>query len=141
MKLDEPIHNILLDIRQEIAEEEGIDLSIEELFEICNSQFVGGRIAVTKRLSFSFDYIGTFVMKNKDAYLKSVQSVHALKGTIPEEEYQKIVMDKRIANKGATNGSNLDLITDIAGLPSDVATPNYLKAISEMVKQVIEDES
>ena len=141
MQLDGVITDILHDIQQELAEEEGIEISIEELFTICNSQFVGGRIAVNKRLSFFFDYIGTFVMKNKDAYIKSVKDLESLKGTIPEEEYKELIMKKRIANKGKLNGSKLDTIKEIANLPNDISTPNYLRAVSDMVQQVIEDEA
>lgn len=141
MKSDEVILGILYEVQEEIEKEQNITISIEELFEICNSQFVGGRVAAYKRLSFSLDYIGTFVFKNLDAYVESVKSVNSVKDLVSEEEYKTIIKEKRIANRDTMNGSRLEVISDIKSLPKDVTTPHYHKHLSEMITEIIENET
>tara|TARA_R110000772_G_C13310328_1_gene440540 strand:+ start:59565 stop:59987 length:423 start_codon:yes stop_codon:yes gene_type:complete len=138
MKADETINNILQEVQQELREEDGIDLSTAELFSIANSQFIAGALAVNKRISFFFGYIGGFILKNKRAYIESVKSVKALKGTIPDEEYMAIVKEKRIANFNGMNGARLEVITELKDLPNDLADNQKIKGINKLYKEIIE---
>lgn len=137
MKKDDTIDSILIEIKNELKKEKKKDLEVEEIFEIANSQFVGGAVALNKRLSCVFDYIGSLVLKNKKAYVASIKSVHSLKDKVSEEEYKEIIRQKKIANKNAMNASNLKLIKELKDLPEDLADNAKIKHYNDLYKQVI----
>jgi hypothetical protein len=141
MQKDDTIKAILLDIKNEIEEETDEEFSIEELFSIVNSQFVAGGLAINKRLSIFYSYIGTFIFKNKKAYSKSVKDVYNLKGTIPDEEYNTIVKKKRIANSKVMKGSNLKLITELKDLPEDVSELMIMQSYNEIYQELLNNET
>ncbi len=139
MKADDTIDILIQEIQQELSEEEGVNLSVEEVFSIANSQFVGGALAVNKRLSFFFPYIGTFVLKNRRYMIQSVIHTGRLKSQVSKEQYDKLIMAKRIANKKMTSPSQLPIIKNLSALPEDLANSRSIVAINALYKQIIEE--
>lgn len=137
MGTDEIINELLQDVQYEIKIEDNIELSVDEIFDIVNSQFIGCALAVNKRLSFFIPYIGTFVLKNKKAYIKSIEEVQKLKALVSEEQYKEIVKEKRIANANVMNGSMLDTITELEELPSSLAENVRIRGINKLYKEII----
>jgi len=139
MKVDDTINILLQEIHQELLDEEDIDLSIEEIFNVANSQYVCGALAVNKRLSFFLPYIGTFVLKNKRYLIQSVAQVGKLKDVLSPEDYAKVILDKRIANRNVMKPSNIPLIKNLSALPEDLANSRSIVAINALYKQIIEE--
>lgn len=139
MKLDETTTQILQEVKEELYEEDGIELGIDEIFGVVNSQFVGAAFAVQKRISWFFCYLGTFVLKNKKAYVESVKEVEKLKGVVSEEEYKKIVRQKKIANKNVMNGASLKTIKELQELPETIAERKTLKHFNELYKEILQN--
>lgn len=137
MKNDETIDSIIFEIKEEL-ENEGIELAEQEIFELVNSQFIGGAVAVKKRISFMISYIGNFVFKDLKSYVTSVKEVNKLKDQVSEEEYQRIIKEKRIANKDTLNGSKIPLSLNIDELPEDVTGNIAIKKYAELYSKVIE---
>lgn len=139
MKPDETINITLQEIQEEILEEFDIDFSIEELFSIANSQFVGGAVAVNKRLSYFLPFIGTFVLKNKRFMIQSVVQTEKLKDIVSEDEYKAIILAKRIANKKTMHPSRLPLIKNLSALPRDIANSRSIASINLLYREIIEE--
>ena len=140
MKLDDVNKLVLQEIQDEMLDEDNIDLSIDELYTVANSQFIGGAFAVQLRISYFLAFIGTFVLKNKKAYVESVKEVEKLKDKVSEEEYKKIVLDKRIANKHTMNGSRIETAKEFNQLPSIVSENTTIKHFNELYKEIMQNE-
>ena len=137
MGTDKVIDELLQEVQYEIKTEENIELSIDEIFDIVNSQFIGCALAVSKRLSFFIPYIGTFVLKNKKAYIKSIEETQKLKALVSEQEYKEIIKQKRIANANVMNGSTLETITELKELPSTLADNVRIRSVNKLYKEII----
>ena len=137
MIADETIDLVIQEIQQEILEEEGLDFSTEEVFNIANSQFVCGAVAVNKRISYVLPFIGTFLLKNKRYMIQSVIHTGRLKEQLPEEQYNKLVEAKRRANKKVMKVSNIPYIKNLSALPRDLADSRSISSINALYKQII----
>ena len=137
MKPDETIDIALQEIQYEIKDEEDTEFSTQELFNIANSQFVGGAVAVNKRLSFYVPYIGTFILKNKRFIVASVANTSNLREHLSEEDFKKLVDAKRTANKRNMQTSRIPLIKDLADLPDDLADSLSIKKTNALYRQIV----
>lgn len=140
MKPDETISSIIYEIQEEIFKEKKVELSPEEIFNIVNSQFIGGAVAVSKRISFDFKYMCSFVLKNKQAYVESVKEIEKLKEKVSEEEYKKIVKQKQIDNKETMNASKLYLVDSLEELPSDLTNTDRTTYFNAVYKKILNQE-
>lgn len=140
MYRDETIRAVLLEIKNEIKKETNEDFSIEELFNIVNSQFVAGGLAANKRISVFYSYIGTFKIKNLKAYVQSIKDVKSIKEKVTDEVYEKIVQEKRIANKKAFSSSKIKLVTDLKDLPEDVSDRTVMRSYNKIYKELLNNE-
>ena len=140
MKKDDTIASIIMDIKAELKEEKGIELSEQEIFEIVNSQFIGGAFAVLKGLSFIFKAFGNFVFKNKDHYIRSVREVQKLKDKVSEEEYKEIIKQKRIANVDTMKISKIPIIRELSELPDNIEEVTTIKEYENLYQEVINNE-
>lgn len=137
MKVDETINAVLQEIQVECKKELKKDLSINELFEICNSQFVGGAVAFDLKVSFLLSYIGNFLYKNIRAYRESLVEMNKLKEQVSEEEYKEIIKEKKIANQNVLTSSNFKIVKRLEDLPEFVTESRSIVEFNRLYKKVL----
>lgn len=140
MIIDETITSIIIEIREELKEERGIELSEQEIFELANSQFIGAAFAVSRGISFFISYIANFVFKNKKDYISSVESINKLKSKVSDKEYKEIIKKKKMVNKDTMNASTYKLITELSEIPDSISENVTISKYNEFHNKLIENE-
>jgi hypothetical protein len=98
MKLDLITKEVLLIMQEEYAAK-GIEISIQELAEVCASQFTVANMGFKKGVNIRLPFFGTVTRKFGIEMGRQGRELAKLKGTIPDEEYKAKVLDAKIANK------------------------------------------
>jgi len=98
MKLDDVSTEIVHNLRNTL-ESEGIIISIQEIVEIVESQFVIANLAFKKGLEIRLPMFGTFVRKH--GYEKSVAGalLNEMKDSMSTEAFERKVLEAKLANK------------------------------------------
>lgn len=137
MKLDYTIRGIIIEIKNEIKKEEGIDLSEQEIFEICDSQFVGATLARLKKISYSLAYIGNFLFKDLTYYFHNVKESKKAMKDMNEKEKKDFITKKKIFHKQNFKGSKMKLIKKLEDLPEDASNTKEFDSYKDMFKEIV----
>lgn len=103
MKLDTVAINFLAEIQQEILEENKVELSIQEIGEIVDSQFIASNYAFKKGVEVRLPGFGTFIRKNGKAKIEETLALKEQREELGEEEYEKRLYELRVRNKKQSN--------------------------------------
>lgn len=141
MKLDYTIKNIIIEIKNELKEEEDIDISEQEIFNICNSQFIGGVLAKIKKISFSLSHIGHFLYKDLNYYFKNIKETDKIVKEMDDEERKKFLNNKKTFHKKEFRASNMKVIRNLEDLPDDIVKTNTYVHYTNVLKQIKYNES
>ena len=107
MNITEKSKNILFKIQQEIKEEDGVEMSLEEIADIVESQFLGLQFGIKKGLDVRLPFLGTFYRKfGKDA-AKRIETINKLKETIDNKKIYQFRCGYSTFFESTYNGSNL----------------------------------
>ena len=99
MKLDEVTKEAIVEIQQEVLAETGLTLSLQEIAEIAESQFVSANLAFKKGLEVRLPVIGTFVRKHGLEKGLAAQKLNSLKGVLDEDTFKQKILEAKLANK------------------------------------------
>lgn len=108
MQLDEVTKEALVEIQQEL-QEEGIEVSIQELADVVSSQLIAGNFAFKKGLEVRLPLFGTFIRKFGIDKGKAGKALEALKHTMSADAYKQKVLEAKLANKAATKQRRKDV--------------------------------
>lgn len=130
--LDDTLKGIILEVQQELREEDGIELSVQEIYEIWHSQFRVANLAFKKGLEIRLPVFGKFIHTDSVNVFKKVRRFQEDNKHLSPEEYQtklkefKILLadeDKersKTRNKKETN----ETLEDIKNTPDIVKVAN-----------------
>lgn len=98
MKLDDTTKEALVEIQNELKID-GEDISIQEIANIVESQFIAGNLAFKKGLEVRLPFFGSFTRKHGLEKSKAAQELNKLKDSLTKEEYNKRVFKAKMSNK------------------------------------------
>lgn len=122
MKLDDTIIGFLHEIQQELIKEKKVELSIQEIGEIVDSQFVAANYAFKKGVEVRLPGFGLFIRKNGKKKMDVTEALKERREELGEEEYQKQLYELRVKTKKASK------------IRPSKLTLEELKAIPDIVK-------
>ena len=139
MKLDPTLHEIFQEVQQEIYEELGIEVSIQEIADIVESQFHCGVVAINHGAGIRLPFFGSFYMKaHLDSGIKGKALNELYKhNKIDKKEYERRVAlakedNKRQSAEAAKKRRFSLTLKDLLDLPyQEVLRSNYNKVIRE----------
>lgn len=99
MKLDSAVTTFLAEVQKEVKEENGIDLSIQEIGEIVDSQFIAANLAFKKGVEVRLPVFGSFIRKNGKQKMDDTQALKERRDELGEEEFEKQLYALRVRNK------------------------------------------
>lgn len=102
MKLDITLKKVFTEIKEEIKEEEDVDISIIEIAEIVKSQFLAVLVGINYDVGTRLPYFGKFFMKANMSSGKAGQELNNIRAEIGEEEYKRRVFEAKMRNKANT---------------------------------------
>ena len=101
MKLDLTLKTILLKMQREYKAK-GIDISIQELAEVCASQFTVAEMGFKKGVNTKLPFFGTFVRKFGAKKGAKGRVLAELKDSMTKEEYDAELLRVQLENKAET---------------------------------------
>jgi len=101
MKLDETTKEIVINIHNTLAKE-GILISIQEITDIVESQFIVANLAFKKGLEIRLPLFGKFVRKHGIEKGKAAAGLNKLKNSLSKEEFERRTLEAKLFNKNVT---------------------------------------
>lgn len=101
MKLDDVTKEIIVEIQNDLAKDD-IDISIQEIANIVESQFIGGNLAFKKGLEVRLPLFGSFVRKHGLEKSKAAAELNKMKDMFTKEDFERKVLEAKLANKEKT---------------------------------------
>lgn len=95
MKYDFKVKEIIQEIKEDYAKE-GVILTDEDIFTMCNTQFKALNFAVKKGIDIRLPIFGTFMRKRVNDIIQSVMAVKALENTLSENDFNKAIVDAKL---------------------------------------------
>ncbi len=92
MQLDITTKEVFIKLQKGIKDKFDLDLSIQEIGAIYESQFQAGALGFKKRINIRLPYIGVFVDKGRKRKFKKNAELKKNSGYISEEEYAKALL-------------------------------------------------
>lgn len=99
MKLDYKLKDIISEIQKELKEEDDIDISIQEIAAIADSQFVAAIFAFTKGLEVKLHKLGGFKRRFMQNIKKGRAELTELKDTLTKDQLDRLEMEMKIDRK------------------------------------------
>ena len=109
MKLDDVTKEILVDIQSDLTKQ-GVEISIQEIANIVESQFIGGNLAFKKGLEVRLPLFGTFVRKHGLEKSKAAAELNKLKDMFTKEEFERKVLEAKLENKAKTKKRKSNIV-------------------------------
>lgn len=102
MNITDVTKEILYEVQRELHTEKGIELSIQEIAEIAESQFLGLTFGIKRGIDVRLPLFGSFL--RKFGYEKGMAGIelNKLKKFMSDDEYNRKVLEAKIRNKRAT---------------------------------------
>lgn len=130
--LDETTKKILEEVQKEILEEYGVELSVREVYEICQSQFRIANLAFKKGLEIRLPVFGSFVHTNAIEVFKQLQEFEKANKHLSTEAYQQKLAEFKIElknkskerNKERNKKENNETLQDVIDAPDIFKLPN-----------------
>lgn len=121
MVLDSVVIDFLSEIQKELIEENKVELSIQEIGEIVDSQFVAANYAFKKGVEVRLPGFGSFIRKNGKQKIEDTLELKAKRAELGEEEFEKQLYALRVRNKIASK-ERPDKLTleELRGVPDIV---------------------
>jgi len=98
MKLDEVTKEIVIEI-QNTLKKEGTVISMEEIVDVVESQFITANLAFKKGLDIRLPLFGTFVRKHGQELGESAQELNRMKDSISKEAFERKTLENKMINK------------------------------------------
>lgn len=98
MKLDETTKEIVINIHNTLAKE-GILISIQEITDIVESQFIVGNLAFKKGIEIRLPLFGKFVRKHGLEKSKAAAKLNELKNVLTKEDFERKTLEAKLFNK------------------------------------------
>lgn len=130
--MDNVIKNILEEVQKELKKERNVDISIEELYNICISQFKVANLGFKKGIEIRLPIFGSFISNNKLGVIeriKEIQKVHKDKSEkeikeILNKEFIALKEQKKAKNKIRNKKESNHTLEDLKNTPDLVNIPN-----------------
>lgn len=95
MKYDFTIKRILQEIKEDF-QSKGIELTEQEIFIMCDTQFKALRFAIDKGIDIRLPIFGTFIRKRSQDVMKGVKEMKALENVLSSNEYSKAILEAKL---------------------------------------------
>jgi len=99
MKLDDTTTIFLNEIQQELIGENELELSIQEIAEIVDSQFIASNYAFKKGIEVRLPLFGTFIRKHGREKIQETLELKDRREELGEIEFERQLYALRVRNK------------------------------------------
>ena len=134
MKLDYKLREIVFEIKKEIREEDNIDISIQEICAVSNSQVIATIFAFTKGIETRIHKIGAFKRRFMGDIKERRIKLDKAKDTLTDEQLAKFDLELRMDRKkwNARRAKVIRKITleELLSAPVITDNPNKYKKLN-----------
>ena len=95
MNITDTTKEFLLEIQNELKAEDSLELSIQEIAEIVESQFIGATYGIKRGIDIRLPRFGVFARKFGRDKSVGQNELKALKDTMSKDEYDRKLLDKK----------------------------------------------
>lgn len=135
MKLDITIKEVLIHIQTEVKNKFGIEMSLQEIGVIYESQFQVSALAFKKGTNVRLPYFGSFIRKRKLNKFAKYKELQEEKPFIAPEVYEKKLLKLKLEQKALTskarNDTNAFTSTQLKDVENIVDVANKFDKIYE----------
>ena len=97
MKIDNITLRMIKEVKLEIFQQKGLDVSEEEITDIVDSQFRGTVFGLKKGVSIILPNLGRFLFNNRSDTLRRIAEFKSIREFYSEIEYNQMDLEARIA--------------------------------------------
>ena len=109
MQLDETSKEIIVNIHNTLAKE-GILISIQEIGDIVESQFIVGNLAFKKGLEIRLPLFGSFIRKYGVDKSVAAAKQNELKDSLSKDEFERRTLEAKLHNKATTKKRKKEMV-------------------------------
>lgn len=133
MKLDITTKEALIMLQKKVKEKFDLDLSIQEIGTIYESQFQAGALGFKKRVTVRLPYIGVFVDKERKRKHEKFLELENLKPFISNAEYKekllKVQLEEKALMTKAKSETVFATVEDLKKIPNVVNVFNVFDEV------------
>jgi hypothetical protein len=110
MKLDITLKEVLIKLQGMIRQKYGIEMSIQEIGVIYESQFQVSALAFKKGVNVRLPYFGVFIRKRKLDKISEYKELKKEEPFISKEEYKRKLLELKMQQKAITSSIKSDTV-------------------------------